>query len=53
MNSCSLITLQELKLQGIRIRDVVVFSRYSRAKYFANDISIFLGLVQVAVAPDC
>ena len=28
-------TLQELKLQGIKIRDGVVLSRYSRAKCFA------------------
>ena len=29
---CKEITLQELKLQGIKIRDGVVFSRYSRAQ---------------------
>ena len=27
-----ILTLQELKLQGIKIRDGVVFSRYSRAQ---------------------
>ena len=31
-------TLQELKLQGIKIRDGIVFSRYSLAKCFANDL---------------
>ena len=30
------ITLAELKLQGIKICNVVVFSRYSRAKSFAS-----------------
>ena len=34
-------TLQELILQGVIIRDVVVFSRYSRIICFANDLSIF------------
>ena len=52
-----LYTLQGPKLQGIKIRDVVVFSRYSKAKCFANDLSIFCALAQVAVelsgrAPD-
>ena len=35
-------TRQELKLQGIKIRDGVVLPRYSWAKCFANDPSIFL-----------
>ena len=35
-------TLQELILQGIKIRHVVVFSRYSQAKCFANDLSMFV-----------
>ena len=34
-------TLQELKLQGIKICGDAVFSRYSRVKCFANDLSIF------------
>ena len=34
-------TLQELKLQSIKIRDGVVFSQYSRIIYFVNDLSIF------------
>ena len=34
-------TLQELKLQGIKIRDGVVFSRYSRAQCFAIKLSDF------------
>ena len=34
-------TLQELKLQGTRIRDGVVLSRYSRNKWFVNDLSVF------------
>ena len=34
-------TLQELKLQGIKIRDGVVFSRYSRAQCFAINLSDF------------
>ena len=41
--------LQELKLQGIKIRNVVVFSRFSRAKFFANDLSIFWSSAQAAV----
>ena len=35
------ITLQELKLQGIKICDDVVISRYSRVKCVVNDLSIF------------
>ena len=34
-------TLQELNLQSIKICHVVVFSRYSSAKCFANDVSFF------------
>ena len=34
-------TLQELELQGIKIRDGVVFSRYSRDQYFAINLSDF------------
>ena len=37
-------TLQELKLQGTKIRDGVVLSQYSRNKWFANDLSIYLYL---------
>ena len=37
-----LITLQELKLQGIKIRDGVVFSRYSRAQCFSINLSDFV-----------
>ena len=33
------ITLQELKLQGLKICDGVVFSRYSRAQCFAINLS--------------
>ena len=33
--------LQELKLQGIKICDDVVISRYSRVKCVVNDLSIF------------
>ena len=43
-----LITLQELKLQGIKIRDGVVFSRYSRAQCFMNHPS-FLPIKQLAL----
>ena len=43
------ITLQELKLQGIKICVGVAFSRYSRVKFFGNDLSIFCAPVQVAV----
>ena len=39
--------LQELKLQGIKICDGVVFSRYSRAQCFAIKLSDFGNL------PDC
>ena len=42
-------TLQELKTQGIKISDGVVFSRYSRVKCFANHKSVFLTLTQVAM----
>ena len=35
------ITLQELKLQGIKICDGVVFSRYSRVQCFAINLSDF------------
>ena len=41
--------LQELELQGIKIRDGVVFSQYSLVKSFAYDLSIFLAIVLVAV----
>ena len=34
-------TLQELKLQGIKIRDGVVFSQYPRAQCFAINLSDF------------
>ena len=34
-------TLQELKLQGIKIRDGVGFSRYSRAQWFGTNLSDF------------
>ena len=34
-------TLQELKLQGTKIRDDVVLSPYSRNKWFANNLSTF------------
>ena len=39
-------TLQELKLQRMKIRNNVVSSRYSRAKCFANDLGIFLASAQ-------
>ena len=35
------ITLQLLKLKGTKIRDSVVLSRYSRYKWFVNNLSIF------------
>ena len=41
-------TLEELKLQGINIRDVVL-PRYSRAKCLASDLSIFCTADQVSV----
>ena len=34
-------TLQELKLQGTKIRDGIVLSQYSQNKWFANNLSIF------------
>ena len=34
-------TLQELKLQGIKIRDGAVFSQYSRIDCLAIELSIF------------
>ena len=37
-----LCVLQELKLQGTKVRDCVVLSRYSWNKLFANNLSIFL-----------
>ena len=37
-------TLQELKFQGIKIRDGVVFSRYSRAQCFAINLGNFCTL---------
>ena len=40
-------TLQELKLQGTKIRDGVVFSRYSRAQCFAIKLSNFGGVAQL------
>ena len=43
----ALYTLQELKLQGIKIRDGVVFSRYSRAQCFAIKLSDFGTLLKV------
>ena len=42
-------TLQDFKLQGTKIRDGVVLSRYSRNKWFANDLSIFLASGQLAL----
>ena len=36
-----MITLQELKLQGIKIHDGVVFSIYSRDQCFAINLSDF------------
>ena len=43
------ITQQELELQGIKIRNIVVFSRYSRTKWFANELSIFAASDQLSV----
>ena len=34
-------TLQESKLQGIKIRDGIVFSQYSQAQCFAINLSDF------------
>ena len=34
-------TLQELKLQGIKICDGVVLSRHSQNQWFADDLSVF------------
>ena len=44
-------TLQELKLQGTKIRDGVVLSRYSWNKLLANDFTrpIFSALEQLAL----
>ena len=42
-------TLQELKLQGIKIRDGAVLSRYSRAHCFTNDPCIFCTDNQMAL----
>ena len=39
-------TLQELKLQDIKIRDGVAFSRYSRAQCFAINLSDFDNLLK-------
>ena len=45
-------TLQELKLQGIKIRDGVVFSRYSLAQCFAMNLSNFSKLPKCLFSSD-
>ena len=39
-------TLQELKLQGIKIRNGAVLSRYSWAHCFTNDPCIFVQIIR-------
>ena len=43
-------TLQELKLQGIKIRDGVAFSQYSQAQCFGINLSDFGKMPKYCVA---